>query len=96
LIVLIGRHHPCAPFPAETDASPPSTSHRFAAKCVQVIDNATDERDLYAMKSLHFEKLQGREPQRSMRLNRQWRVIVELEESGARKKVRIIGIEDYH
>ena len=65
-------------------------------KCMQVIDNAMDERDLYAMKSLHFEKLQGREPQRSMRLNRQWRLIIELDETGARKKVRVIGIEDYH
>ena len=65
-------------------------------KCMQVIDNAVDERDLYAMKSLHFEKLQGREPERSMRLNRQWRLIVELDESEARKKVRVKGIEDYH
>ncbi len=65
-------------------------------KCMQVIDNAMDERDLYAMKSLHFEKLQGREPQRSMRLNQQWRLIIELDETGARKKVRVIGIEDYH
>jgi toxin HigB-1 len=65
-------------------------------KCMQVIDSATDERDLYAMKSLRFEKLQGREPERSMRLNRQWRLIVELEESGPRKRVRVKGIEDYH
>lgn len=65
-------------------------------KVMQVIDNAVDERDLYAMKSLHFEKLQGREPERSLRLNRQWRLIVELEESGARTKVRVMGIEDYH
>ena len=69
---------------------------RAFRKCMQVIDNAVDERDLYAMKSLHFEKLQGREPERSMRLNRQWRLIVELDESEARKKVRVKGIEDYH
>lgn len=65
-------------------------------KRVQFIAAAQDERDRYAMKSFHFEKLQGREPQRSIRLNRQWRLIVELIEEGERKSVRIVGIEDYH
>ena len=38
-----------------------------------------DERDFYALKSLHFEKLQGdRAHERSMRINKQWRLIVEL------------------
>lgn len=61
---------------------------------VQFIDAARDERDLDAMKSCHFEKLRGREPQRSIRLNKQWRLIVELIEQGERKRVRIVGIED--
>ena len=65
-------------------------------KRMQLIRAAVDERDFYALKSLHFEKLEGRGNQRSMRLNKQWRLIVELVEEGGRKTVRVIGIEDYH
>jgi proteic killer suppression protein len=45
---------------------------------------------------LHFEKLQGRESERSIRLNSQWRLIVELAGEADRKTVRILGVEDYH
>ncbi|MGA8494026.1 MAG: type II toxin-antitoxin system RelE/ParE family toxin [Xanthobacteraceae bacterium] len=62
------------------------------------IRQAPDERDLYAMRSLHFEKLQGaRSHQRSVRLNLQWRLILEITETGQTEKtVRVIAIEDYH
>jgi proteic killer suppression protein len=60
------------------------------------IRQAPDERDLYAWKSLHFEKLQGREPQHSIRLNDQWRLIIEFEGAAPNKKIVIVGIEDYH
>lgn len=70
---------------------------RAFRKTIWFIRNAVDERDLYQMKGLHFEKLQGsRSHQRSMRLNKQWRLILELIESGTEKTVRVIGIEDYH
>jgi proteic killer suppression protein len=65
-------------------------------KRIQFILAAQDERDLYAWKSLHFEKLHGREPERSIRLNDQWRLIVEMVGTGDRKTVRILGVEDYH
>jgi proteic killer suppression protein len=66
-------------------------------KVMQVIRAAPDERDFYALKSLHFEKLQGaRAHQRSMRLNDQWRLIVELKGEAPNKTVRVVGIEDYH
>ena len=66
-------------------------------KRTQLIRSAADERDLYAMKSLHFEKLQGnRSHQRSLRLNDQWRLIVELRKSDQKTVVVIKGIEDYH
>lgn len=66
-------------------------------KRMQLIRSAADERDLYAMKSLHFEKLQGdRSHQRSLRLNDQWRLIVELRKSDHKTVVVIKGIEDYH
>jgi proteic killer suppression protein len=66
-------------------------------KVMQFIRAAVDERDFYAMKSLHFEKLQGaRDHQRSMRLNDQWRLVVELESKEENKVVVVKGIEDYH
>lgn len=64
---------------------------------MQVIRAAIDERAFYAMKSLHFEKLAGdRSHQRSMRLNKQWRLILELRKGGKATVVAIVGIEDYH
>ena len=64
---------------------------------LQTLRGAKDERDLYALKSLHFEKLKGqRQHQRSIRLNDQQRLIVELQGSGADKCVLVVGIEDYH
>jgi len=66
-------------------------------KVMQVIRAAVDERDFYRLKSLHFEQLGGpRKGQRSMRLNKQWRLVVELRGAAPRKKVGICGIEDYH
>jgi proteic killer suppression protein len=65
-------------------------------KRMQSIRAAVDERDFYAQKSLRFEKLKGREHQRSMRLNDQWRLILELVGKAPDKVVAIIGIEDYH
>ena len=66
-------------------------------KRMQALRAAQDERVLYALKSLHFEKLKGaREHQRSIRLNDQWRLILELEELGSEKVVLVVSIEDYH
>jgi proteic killer suppression protein len=64
---------------------------------MQMIRSATDERDLREMKSVRFEKVKGdRSHQHSMRLNDQWRLIVELEGEGQGKTIIIVGIEDYH
>jgi proteic killer suppression protein len=66
-------------------------------KRMQVIRAAEDERAFYALKSLHFEKLKGdRNHQHSMRLNDQWRLIIELDGKAPNKAVIVIGIEDYH
>jgi proteic killer suppression protein len=49
------------------------------------------------LRSLHFEKLKGaRSHQHSMRLNAQYRLIVELHGKGQEKVVYVVGIEDYH
>ena len=75
---------------------PPEVVRAFR-KWMQVIRAAPDERTFYARKSLHYEKLKGaRSHQRSMRLNRQWRLIVELRKIDPAKIVVIVNIEDYH
>jgi toxin HigB-1 len=64
---------------------------------MQMIANAPDERDFYALKSLHFERLRGkRKHQHSIRLNKQWRVVVEFAEGETEKTVIVVAIEDYH
>lgn len=66
-------------------------------KRVNFIRQAQDERDLYAWVSLHFEKLKGaRSHQHSIRLNDQWRLILELEGEAPSKTIAIVAIEDYH
>jgi toxin HigB-1 len=70
---------------------------RTFRKRMWFIRQAMDERDLYQSKGQHFEKLKGdRAHQRSMRLNKQWRLILELVEGNPEKIVRVIAIEDYH
>ena len=64
-----------------------------------IIAAAESEQDLYANKGLRFEKLlgkRGKKNQRSLRLNKQWRLIVVLEKDEAGKYILIIDIEDYH
>ena len=70
---------------------------RVYRKRIQMIRAAVDERAFYAMRSLHFEKLKGdRSHQHSMRLNKQWRLILELNKRGRNTVVVIVDIEDYH
>ena len=70
---------------------------RAYRKRMQQIRAFPDERDFYALKSLHFEKLKGdRDGQYSVRLNRQWRLILEIRGKHPCKVVGIIEIVDYH
>jgi proteic killer suppression protein len=79
------------------DAGFPRDIVRAYRKCLQIIRAAPDERVFYSLKSLHYEKLKGdRSHQHSMRLNKQWRLIIELEGVVPNKLVAIIHIEDYH
>ena len=64
---------------------------------MQFIRDAADETDFYALKSLHYEKLKGsRSHQRSMRLNDQFRLILEMEDDPAGRVVVVVSVEDYH
>jgi proteic killer suppression protein len=70
---------------------------RAFRKRMQMIRAARDERDFYSLKSLHFEKLKGdREGQYSMRLNQQWRLILEIEKRSNSSTIVIVSIVDYH
>lgn len=82
--------------PAFTGGFGPEIVHGYR-KVMQAIRAAHDERDLYASRGLRFEKLKGaRSHQHSLRINQQWRLIVELRGTGTQKRVGIVGIEDYH
>jgi toxin HigB-1 len=65
-------------------------------KIMGIIKDALDERDFRRMKSLHYEKLRGnRSHQSSMRLNDQFRLIMEVERTGSRTVV-VMGIEKHY
>jgi toxin HigB-1 len=64
---------------------------------VQILADVGSEGDLYAIKSLHFEKLFGnREGQRSIRLNKRFRLIFSIHKATAGSVVWIIEVVDYH
>ena len=66
-------------------------------EAMAIIVAAHDERDLYALKGLRFERLLGdRKGERSLRLGDQFRLIVTIEEDNQGKYLLIVGIEDYH
>lgn len=82
---------------AKYDAGFPAEIVRAFRSRMQIIRAAVDERTFYQLKALRFEKLKGsRSLQHSMRLNNQWRLIVEFEGAAPRKIVVVIAIEDYH
>ncbi|GJQ52456.1 MAG: hypothetical protein HKUEN02_13030 [Anaerolineaceae bacterium] len=75
---------------------PPEVVDAFFEK-MTIISAAPDMRDLYALKSLHFEKLLGtRKNDRSIRLNQQWRLTLRLKQDENGEFILILDIEDYH
>jgi proteic killer suppression protein len=69
---------------------------RAFRKRMQQIRAAVNERD-FRERGFKFEKLKGsRRHQHSMRLNDQWRLVIELRGSGSDKVVMVVCIEDYH
>ena len=76
----------------------PAAIVRAYRKRMQTIRAAPDERDFYGLKSLRFKKLGGkRKQQHSMRLNDQYRLILELLKDNPQGTIiKVVGIEDYH
>ena len=83
--------------PKFTSGRSPNIVKAYRKRMMQ-IRAANDERDFYSLKSLRFEKLEGkRKHQQSMRLNDQYRLILELIKGSSEGTiVKIVGIEDYH
>lgn len=66
---------------------------------VAAIEAADSEQDLRNLKSLRYKKLQGQrgnDGERSIRLNRQFRLIVTVKADDDGRLLIIINIEDYH
>jgi proteic killer suppression protein len=74
---------------------PISVINSFRDKMV-VLRAAPDERTLRNWKSLHYEKLKGQEGERSIRLNKQWRVVFLIETECKPNRLTILRVEDYH
>ena len=80
-----------------SDGGHPTGIPRAYRKVLNMIRQAADERVFYNMRSLRYEKLKPpRQHQFSIRLNDQWRIILEYRGKGASKVVVVVGIEDYH
>ena len=66
-------------------------------KVVNFIEQAVSEQDFRAMRSLNYEKLKGnRSHEHSFRINRQWRLIVEVQSDKEPTVILCKEIEDYH
>jgi proteic killer suppression protein len=79
-----------------TDGRPPGVVKAFR-KVIGIVNVITNETQFRMFGGLKFERLKGnRRHQCSMRLNDQYRLIVELEGEAPDKVVVVVAIEDYH
>lgn len=75
----------------------PDAMATFWSAALGFLSAAESELDLRAYKALHFEKLVGdRAGRHSIRLNRQWRLIVRIETDPNGQLLIIVEIVDYH
>ena len=64
-----------------------------------IIKAAADERDLYALKSLHYELLQGtrgKRGHRSIRLNDQYRLVLAMQQDSQGRYCLIVSLEKHY
>lgn len=79
------------------DAGLPQEVVRAFRKRINMIRSAPNEQIFRDSKGLRYEKLKGnRKHQRSMRLNKKYRLILRIIERDGRKVVVIVSVEDYH
>ncbi len=64
---------------------------------MEIIVAALDTRDIRAFKSHRYEKLKGRRNlERSLRINKQWRLIVVEENIDSQTTIRILKLENHY
>lgn len=69
---------------------------KAARRRLTILRAAPDERALRNWKSLYYERLsEGRDSQRSVRLNDQFRLVFTLDEGTKPATITILNIEDY-
>lgn len=69
---------------------------KSARRKLTILRAATDERALRNWKSLYYERLsEGRDGQRSVRLNDQFRLVFTLYEGTKPATIKILNIEEY-
>lgn len=82
---------------ADYTAGYPSEVETMYRRRIQFIDAAPNDLALRNQRSWRFKKLKGdRSEQHSIRLNDQWRLVVELRTEDGQRIIRIVSIEDYH
>ena len=70
---------------------------KSARRKLTVLRAATDDRTLRNWKSLHYEKLKGgREGERSIRINKQYRMVFTLDSETDPQIITVLAVEDYH
>lgn len=93
----IDDHHLLELLSGEADGRYGAGIGKVFRRRVLQIQNAPDEREFYKFASWRFEKLSGdRSHQRSIRLNDQMRLIIEIAPGNPGNLVKLKGIEDYH
>ena len=74
----------------------PEVARAFRKKVAFLVD-AQNESDLRKYRALHFKKLRGgRAGQRSIRLNRRWRLILRIETDALGRLLVVVEVVDYH
>lgn len=65
---------------------------------IRTLESATDERDIRALKALRLEALKGKRyrGKHSIRLNDQWRLIIELSGHGESTRATIVELTNHY
>jgi len=70
---------------------------KSARRKLNVLRAAPDDRTLRNWKSLHYEKLKGgRNGERSIRINKQYRMVFTLDSETDPQTITVLAVEDYH
>ncbi len=70
---------------------------KSARRKLTVLRAAPDDRTMRNWKSLHYEKLKGdREGRRSIRINKQYRMVFTIDSETEPQTITVLAIEDYH